>query len=279
MNVLNIDLHVHCGNERWGLPMSAFVEGLRSRGVVLAGLLDHAEFYLPADNNEWIRNLYVQMREKNLPHYEANLSGLRALYRDIDAQPRPAGLRILKGLEFNNTVATPDEFLLEPQYVCFCFGDVAGEPGATFGERAAARIRQVGEKVRRSGKSGIINHPFRNRSWMYRDALAAGAPARLEDWVSRDDVARMVEAAKEWGLALEINQSDLVYHDKPELRPILELFIHAARLMVECGADLSIGSDSHSPPVAFSPAVLETIATAGVTDQHLSHILGRLAAA
>jgi histidinol phosphatase-like PHP family hydrolase len=273
MNVLQLDLHLHAGNERWGLPVSAFVEGAAARGVRLLGLLDHVEFYLP-EKSDWIAGLYAQMDARKLEHYAADLSGLRRMYGEFDALARPAGMRIVRGLEFNNVPATPDEALAMPDYACFCFGDVSAEAGETFGQRAAARIRQVGAKVRPLGKPCIINHPFRNRLWLRRDALAAGSVLPADQYISRDDVRRMADAAGECGIALEVNLSDLTAYEQLAQRPVLELAISAYAELVAVGADLSIGSDSHAPPKPdFSPAVIETVQRAGITSRHIERIV------
>lgn len=276
MNVLSIDLHVHAGDERWGKPLSDFTRALAARGVVLAGLLDHVEFYLPGTGG-FMKEYLQQQKAKGTTAYPEDLDGLRALYRDLDALARPEGLRILKGLEVKDADATPAEYLALPDYLCFCFGEVHDPPGEPFGKRAAAMIRKVGKAFAPSGKPGIVNHAFRNRAWAYRDLLAKGGAPPPEAFITADDIARMVEAAKEGALAIEVNLSDLGSYAKPEQRPMLDLLLHATTQLVRCGADLSIGSDSHSPPApALSPAVIEVIEKAGVNENHLRHILGRI---
>ncbi len=274
MNVLSVDLHVHTGNERWGKPILAFTQALYARGVRLCGLLDHVELHLMTV--DWANSLHEQLQAQNIPHYDPGMEGLRAMYRDIDAADRPAGLRILKGLEFKEIDATPEECLRLPDYVCFCFGEVGELEGDTFGHRAAQRIRQVGRKVRPTGKACIINHPFRNRLWAFRDLLAKGAPP-AEQFISADDVKRMVEAAAEFDLALEVNQNDIAGCQDPAQRPALDLCIHAVSLLVQSGADLSLGSDSHAPPAAeYPPAVLEVVEKSGLSEANLRGILGKV---
>ena len=274
--LFEIDLHVHAGNERYEASIADFLAALHARGVTLCGLLDHVELHLMLDN--WSRALRKQLDERNLPYYRSGIGGLQDLYRDIDAAARPGGMRVLKGLEFNNTAATPDEALALPDFLCFCFGDVSNRPGATYGERAADQIRQVGRKILPSGKAGIINHPFRQRLWAYKDLCARHEAPPVAQFISEDDVRRMAEAAGEYDLALEINLGDLflLIGSTPEHAALRALWLHAAGTLVASGASLSLGSDSHKLPGPFEPAILDLVAAIGLEVRHLERILNRL---
>jgi len=261
-DVLRVDLHVHVGNERWHHPLAAFVVALRARGVTVAGLVDHAEFYVEP-KSDWVRSHYAALTAAGVEPYPGTLDGLRTFYHDIEALRPFAGLAVLKGLEVADIEAVPEAFFEFPDYLAHCFGNVADEDGPTFGHRAAARVRRFGGRVRPTGKPGIVNHPFRARSWVYRDLVEAGRAPPPHEFITADDVARLAGAAAEEDLILEVNYGAFAGYEASH--PVVDLYVHAVGRLVACGADLCLGSDSHRPPAdSFPPSVLRVLRESGL---------------
>jgi len=274
MDVLELDLHVHAGSELWGTPQSDFVRALQARGVTLAGLLDHAEFYVD-DKPSWIADSTEARRAKGGKFYSGDIEGLKSFYDDIESLKRSSDLNIVAGMELGDIEGTPEAFFEFPQYLSHCFGVSSEESGESFGQKAAGRIRRFGEKVRHAGKPGIINHPFRSRIGHYKELVEAGQAPSPEAFITADDIARMVDALAEYGLFLEVNLG--TFAGMEECEPAVGLGVHAMQLVVEANAHLSIGSDSHQPPPpTFSPAVTRLIRESGLREWHFGRIVDEL---
>jgi len=275
-SILAYDLHLHAGNERFGRTLEEYTAAVAARGVTLCGLLDHVELHLP--ENAWGRDFHHQCAHHQRPCYPFGMEGLKAMYAEFAGAPRPPGMKFLHGLEFNDPgPATPEEALALPDYVCFCFGDVTQLPGATFGARAAQRIHQIGRKVRPTGKPGIINHPFRNRLFGFKEQLQQGVTPDIDSFISRNDVARMIDAAADYALALEVNQNDILIAHELGDGPMVDLFARAVGLLVELGARMSFGSDMHHPQPEYPACVPAFVQRVGLTAENIAPLVNQLA--
>ncbi len=280
--VFAMDLHVHAGLERGERSLADFVSALHTRGVKYAGLLDHVELHMRLGN--WGREHGDELRNRQLKagtRWEAGTSGVVALYESFRAMHYPEGMLCRAGIEFNRNsliaIPPPVEALMPADYISFCFGNLEDCPGETYGERAAHRIRQVGRLIAVTGKPGIVNHPFRNMLREYRLLLDSGAPVPPpEEFVTRDDVLRMIEAAEGCGLALEANQSDMNYDEHAHARQTRLLCVHALRIVVESGVPMSIGSDCHCPPGILSSSVKSIVEDIGLEYRHVEPLLKRI---
>jgi len=63
-----------------------------------------------------------------------------------------------------------------------------------------------------------------------------------------------------------------------EHHPVTELCLHGTRLLVEQGADLSLGSDAHKPmPPEFTPSVLRVVRESGLAEPCFARVLRDIA--
>jgi len=274
-DIREFDLHVHVGDERGPNPLSAFVEGLAARGVRYVGLCDHVEIYVP-NKGPWAVDHHRHLVEKGWQWYTGDLGGLKALYADIDAiGADDNGLSTRKGLEIGNIDNTPDGFLELPDFLSHCFGRLKEELGETWADRAASRIRRFGRKVAGTGKPGVINHPFRYRLGEYRRQIEAGAPPRPDEILNAETIHRMADAAREFGLFLEVNMRTI--RGAAREPRALDLLARCVKWLVESGAPLSFGSDFHKPPEAeFDPAVERVLRESDLGFEHINALVRRL---
>jgi len=276
VSLLALDLHVHAGIERWGRPLAAFLDALRSRGVRLAGLLDHSEFYVE-QKPDWILGVLAEQKKAGVTAYPGDLAGLRAFYADLDSIAGSAEPRFLKGLEVKGIRLTPDAFFEFPDYLANCVDALEREQGTTFAERLASRIRRFGEKIRHTGKPGIIHHPFRPLVAPYKELVASGAAPPPEAFLPAADLARIIDAAGEYGLFIEVNLSTLAAAEESER--LLGLFVYLVRSLVEAKVDLSFGSDSHEPPQpTIAPGALRVLRESGLGPERLDRVVRVLGA-
>jgi len=272
---LAIDLHVHVGVERLTTPIADFVTALEARRVALAGFVDHAEYYF-GKQSDWARRVRKNLETRGERFYAADPAGLRLLYADIDAVARRTDMRIVKGLELGAISEVPDSVLELPDFLANCFGNVEIENGTTFGERATSRIRRFGQRIRHTGKPGIINHPFRDRIHDYHGLVSAAMAPSPESFITADDIARVTDACREFSLFIEINLGTIGTMTVSD--PCLDLAAYVIGSLAESGADLSIGSDSHQPPApTFPDAVVRVVRESGLSSEHVDRAVDRFA--
>jgi histidinol phosphatase-like PHP family hydrolase len=110
---------------------------------------------------------------------------------------------------------------------------------------------------------------FRPRLQEYAALAAAGEAPPPERFISRDDVARIADAAGAHGLFVEVNLKCLErYATSADTLPLCR---HAHRLLIESGADLCVGSDAHRPPPRdIAPAAIQVLGEVGLADRHVS---------
>lgn len=156
------------------------------------------------------------------------------------------GVRVFRGVEAN-ILDTEGRLDLEPRYMKHLDLILAGfhqdcfPPGRPVEENTRALV-----KVMASGWVDVIVHPGNPQYQI--DAEAA------------------VQAAKEYGVALEINNSSLT----GSRRGSLEVCPHIARLAAEAGIWVSLGSDSHwAGDVGELEAALSLVLEAGIKPEHI----------
>lgn len=263
------DFHVHVGNERDGLPPSAFLQALQRKDVCAAGMLDHVEFFIQ-DDNEWMTAFRAHAARNGLKLYDDSIDGLKALYRDLDKLRQGQEMLIALGLELREPGRVPEAFLELPEYFCNCFHLPPLSTRDTPGMRAAELIELFARKIAPARRPGIINHPFRDRLLEFSTLATSGSTPTSEEFLPRDEVARLVDAAGEHGLFVEINLTDLCYHAPC----CYEFCLYATRLLVKLKAKLSIGSDSHRPPPLTVPnEVQRMLEDAGVEVAHFQPVV------
>ena len=276
MNILKYDFHVHAGNEARGRKPGEFLSALEARGVVFAGLCDHAEFYFERQS-QWHVDYRAAAAARGETLYPPSLDGLKAWCADLKAARRKAAMPFVVGLELCRYAETPDSFLEVPEFLSMCFSIRDDPTREDFGAVAAERIRQFAAKIKPAGKPGIVNHPFRDRYGAYRDMVAAGqTPPPVEKFISRDDVARIAGAAGENGLFVEVNIGALSYYSKFET--VVDLCVRAEGLLAESGVGLSVGSDCHQPPAALAPEMVKVVQQAGLTAKRFEPVARKLRA-
>lgn len=239
------DFHVHCGSERAGSEQLEFVHALEHQGVRFAGLLDHYEFY-DGNNHPWFVKFRKNAAEKGFEQYDNSLAGMHALYDQLSDLRTQSPLPFALGLEVRRPETLPEAYLERPEYISNCFHINDAPEDGSFGERAARLIRSFGKLARASGMPGIVNHPFRDCLGPYKDLADKGEAPRPADYFPRADVERMIDAAGEYDVALEVNLRDMNYH--AQLGPASKaLLIHLHAILVESSLPLSYGSDAHKP--------------------------------
>ena len=265
------DLHVHAGLERAGRSLADFERALAARGVLRAGLVDHAECYYPSAFYPGF-TAYVEELQRVAPWpYPRTTDGLRRFFREARAGHPDRTLTIACGLEIGDCARVPDAFLALPDYFLNCSSMLRLEPGLTFAVRLAARMRRFSARVRDAGKPAIVAHPFRE---LYRERAArtaegdASSPAQF---LPPSEIRRIVDAAGEGGLFLEVNEGCL--GDAPEDGPVADLAVHAVGRLAEAGARLSFGSDSHEPPgPVLAPALTRVLRECDLKAAHFAAV-------
>lgn len=272
MDALQFDFHVHAGSELWGTPREDFIAALEALDIQLAGLLDHAEFYYETPPT-WIANSVKRQKESGISVKEQSESGLRDFCQELQAFRAAGAHDFLIGLEFANVGLLPESFLEHPEYVSNCFG-IPADGGAERGRLAAEGIRRFGDKIRASGKPGIVNHAFRSlvrRAW---DAAKAGEPVANESVIAPDDIRRVCDATMEAGVFLEFNTGTIrMFEDSQEA---LDFMVYLFSLVEELGPNMSVGSDSHQPTPPLSHGIRYVLEQAPLSDARFAVLVERL---
>lgn len=268
MPIFTVDFHVHCGNERNGIPPVDFITTLEKNGINHAALIDHAEFYLETQS-PWVKSFRQQAHDRGASLYSEGINGLRDLYNDLRTLRQDANIPLTLGVEILNPAQITDELLTLPEFFCNCFHlpplSLTQKPG----EAASALIAKFGKRMRSGGKPGIINHPFRDRFGPYHEMLEKGTRISPEEWVPRDEVRRMADSALEYNLFLEVNLSDLTWHTTQTMAG--DLCKYTTEMLASSGAMLSLGSDSHRIPQKMLPSIENLLIESGLTPSHFEH--------
>ena len=204
---------------------------------------------------------------------DATVEGFRAFCQELQAVRSTVTHDFLIGLEFADVGRLPESFLEYPEYVSNCFS-ISSDDGVAHGSMAVEGIHRFGQKIRASGKPGVVNHAFRSLACKARDAALAGEALANESLICRDDIHRVCDATMEAGVFLELNTGTIrMIEDSQEA---LDFFVYVLRLIEEFGPDMSVGSDSHQPTPPLTDGIRYVLAEKAISDTRFEVLIERM---
>lgn len=255
LEIHNIDLHYHAGQERQpGQTLADYMRHAQMTGRIIVGVTDHLERYIgipPAP-------------PEKAPLYAQSVEGLLRFRADVAAvQHDFPVLKLFFGPEIHaspriDLAHIPAEIMAASDYFLCALPGVENSCAENTAARLAwlPRIRDLAD---RSGKPVFIAHPFRSsvdHQLVRRDIepwITALRPRRdgsfQDDELNaffRFDVRALARACREYGLPIEVNGGTVGRIRGVNLAAPLQMLWAAYRLFRDAGVDLVPGSDQHA---------------------------------
>ncbi len=250
MQIHEIDLHYHAGQERQHKALREHLAHAVSTGRKILGVTDHYDLYLPG-NEDNAETIYPRSID-GLLAYAAELRSLKNEFPSLAVYFAPEIGADIRFSDIPDAVhAVSDYFICEPPAV------VADKKENT--ERRVERLSQIAAFSKRTEKPVFLAHPFRSAvdrrlvknpiepaivGMRTRASISDYGAEEVSDFFLQDIVLLAKESAR-LGIPLEINGETHHRIRVTNLPAPLTLLWAAYFIMKQYGASFVPGSDQH----------------------------------
>jgi histidinol phosphatase-like PHP family hydrolase len=250
MQIHNIDLHYHAGQERQaGVTLTEYIDYAQKTARKILGITDHYHLYF----------LHSPI-DREFP-YEKNLRGFLKFREDVESQkPLFPEMTILFAPEIAwyedfaeipaEVIRVSDYFICEPPFK----GDFAENTA-----QLLKRMNEISQFAKAAGKPVFLAHPFRiavNYRLIEREigpeVTAIQTRESFEDFSCREldeffmfDIKKIAQAAQKLQIPMEINGNTQFRIRSTNLPGVLQMLWAALKVMKEEGVEFVPGSDLH----------------------------------